>query len=122
MNIKEMNSPEYRHVQPADLFSLCLEERGIIDVGFYYHSIIPASMRDPETSRVIYEYWVDHNGYLAEKYHQYTPYQLWQTFSRWTRGTIDLAITKEQADFLIKEARTQGYYFLGDDKPYYGKK
>ena len=116
MNISEMASPEYKYVQPADVYSLCLEDGGIQDCMWYYRSIYPISIRDLEGHVV--RNWVDDNGFIGEAGKEYTPYQLWLTFSRWSRGVYDLPISKEKVDELIESARDRGCIFIGDVKPY----
>ena len=44
--IEEMHCEEYRHVQPADVFSLILSPEGIRDVNYLYKNVCPSCMYD----------------------------------------------------------------------------
>ena len=121
MNIRQMNDPKYRHCQPCDLYSLILDPNGIKSVEWKSGFIIPDSLRDPVTDRVVRD-WVDYRGWIGPKDTAWTPKTLSNNFKKWSRGAIDLPITQEEADHLIDEARAAGVYFYGDWHPYYGKK
>ena len=118
MNINEVNCRAYQHhVQPCDIYSLILDPDGIKMVDWYQKDIIPKSLRDPNTDRVVRD-WIDYKGYIGPEGKAWTTHQLKDNFNRWSRGSIDLPITKEQCDHMVEEARKNNVYFYGDWHPW----
>ena len=114
--ISQMQNAYYRNVQPADVFSLLLDNGGIKEVGFYYHNIIPECIR--QNGVVIRDYSDTRKVFgIIEK--TYTPIELWKIYTAWCRGEIGFICDEKYIKNLIEAARINGVYLQGTDKPYY---
>ena len=114
--IEQMQNEYYRNVQPADVFSLLLDNGGIKNVGFYYHNIIPESIR--KNGVVVCDY-TDNRKVFGVIEKTYTPYELWKIYTTWSRGELGFICDEAYIKNLIEAARINGVYFEGNDKPYY---
>lgn len=118
--IEEMHCEEYRHVQPADVFSLILSPEGIRDVNYLYKNVCPSCMYD-ENGMMKYP-WTDKEGRIGKKGTDYTSNELYKKWLNFLKDKEVITMTKAEVDLLIADARTRGVYFYGDDKPYLWEK
>ena len=114
--IQEMQNTFYKNVQPADVFSLILDDGGIRNVDFYYHNIIPKSVR---VDGVVVKDYSDTKKIFGIIEKTYTSYELWKIYSSWSRGEIGFLCDETYIRDMIETARNNGVYFEGSDKPYY---
>lgn len=114
--IEEMHCEEYRHVQPADVFSLILSPEGIRDVNYLYKNVCPSCMYD-ENGMMKYP-WTDEEGHIGKKGKGYTSNELFKKWNNFLKDKEVITMTKDEIDLMIADARSRGVYFYGDDKPY----
>ena len=118
--IEDMHTEEYRNVQPCDVFSLILSDKGIEDVNYLYKNVCPHCMYDE--SGVMRYKWQDTEGHIGPKGSDYTSNGLYNKWLKFIQNKDVIKMSKSEVDQMIADARARGVYFSGDDNPYLWEK
>lgn len=105
------------NVQPIDVFSLALTEKGIKDVTISSGFFTVVSVMCDEDGRVVRDY-TDYAGVIGEAGKSYNSHNLNDKWKQFSRGILDLNMSVSEVNTMIEDARERGVYIYGDDHPY----
>lgn len=105
------------NVQPIDVFSLALTYLGVKDVTVSSQSFTVVSVMCDKDGRVVRAY-EDYAGVIGEAGASYNSRNLSDRWKKFSRGVLNLNMSKSEVDAMIADARERGIYFYGDDHPY----